>query len=334
MHPLLDHLTGEQKVQLTERDQPDWMEPMLATLTDRRFSESGWIFERKFDGERCLVFRKEDTVRMLSRNRKRLNDTYPELEQALLKVGEERFIADGEIVAFEGEVTSFSRLQQRMQIQERKKAEKSGVAVYLYLFDLMYLDGYDLCDLDLRTRKNILTRLFAFEDPIRYSVHRDGDGVAFYREACAKGWEGIIAKRAAGRYLHRRSSDWLKFPCLNRQEFVIGGYTDPSGSRTGFGALLLGYYEGNDLIYAGKVGTGFDDRTLKELRDRLLSREQETSPFADRERPEKGEHFVTPDLVCEVAFTGWTDDGKLRHPRFLGLRQDKPAKDVVRERPG
>jgi len=334
MHPLLDHLTGEQKVQLTERDQPDWMEPMLATLTDRRFSESGWIFERKFDGERCLVFRKEDTVRMLSRNRKRLNDTYPELEQALLKVGEERFIADGEIVAFEGEVTSFSRLQQRMQIQEREKAEKSGVAVYLYLFDLMYLDEYDLCGLDLLTRKHLLRQIIPFHDPLRYTVHGSGDGVAFYREACQKGWEGIIAKRAASRYIHRRSTDWLKFPCLTRQEFVIGGYTDPSGSRTGFGALLLGYYEGNDLIYAGKVGTGFDDRTLKELRDRLLSREQETSPFADRERPEKGEHFVTPDLVCEVAFTGWTDDGKLRHPRFLGLRQDKPAKDVVRERPG
>jgi bifunctional non-homologous end joining protein LigD len=334
MHPLLEHLSGEQKEQLIERDQPDWMEPMLATLADRRFPDNDWIFERKFDGERCLVFRKGHAVRLLSRNRKRLNDTYPEIEQALLEVGEERFIADGEIVAFEGEATSFSRLQERMQIQEREKAEKSGVAVFLYLFDLMYLDGYDLCGLDLLTRKSILTQAIPFHDPLRYTGHRNEGGVACYREACMKGWEGIIAKRAAGRYLHRRSTDWLKFPCLNRQEFVIGGYTDPSGSRTGFGALLIGYYEGDDLISAGKVGTGFDDRTLKDLGDQLVSRGRETSPFADRERPEKGEHFVTPDLVCEVAFTGWTDEGKLRHPRFLGVRQDKAAGDVVRERPG
>jgi bifunctional non-homologous end joining protein LigD len=334
MHPLLDQLSGEQKEKLIERDQPDWVEPMLATLTGRRFSDRDWIFERKFDGERCLVFREGDTVRLLSRNRKRLNDIYPELEQALMKSGEGRFIADGEIVAFEGEVTSFSRLQERMQVHEREKAKQSGVAVCLYLFDLMFLDGYDLCDLDLYTRKSILARLVAFEDPLRYSEHRDSDGVAFYHEACRKGWEGIIAKRAAGRYLHRRSTDWLKFKCVNQQEFVIGGYTDPSGSRTGFGALLIGYYEGDDLISAGKVGTGFDDRTLQDLGDRLASRERETSPFADKERPEKGEHFVTPDLVCEVVFTEWTDDGKLRHPRFLGLRQDKPAEDVVRERLG
>jgi bifunctional non-homologous end joining protein LigD len=334
MHPLLNQLPGEKKDQLIERDQPDWLEPMLATLTDRRFSDSGWIFERKFDGERCLVFRKGNADRLLSRNRKRLNDTYPEIEQALLKVREERFIADGEIVAFEGEVTSFSRLQQRMQIQDREKAARSGVAVFLYLFDLMYLDGYDLCGLDLSTRKNLLRQIIPLNDLLRYTEHQDGNGVAFYREACAKGWEGIIAKRAAGRYIHRRSTDWLKFPCLSRQEFVIGGYTDPSGSRTGFGALLLGYYDGNELIYAGKVGTGFDDRILHNLVDRLASRERENSPFADKERPEKGEHFVTPDLVCEVVFTEWTDDGKLRHPRFLGMRQDKPAEDVVRERPG
>jgi bifunctional non-homologous end joining protein LigD len=333
MHPLLAQLSGKQKEQLIGRDMPDWMEPMLATLADRRFPDNIWIFERKFDGERCLVFRKDNAVRLLSRNRKRLNDTYPEIEQALLEVGEERFIADGEIVAFAGEATSFSRLQERMQIQDRGKAGESGVAVFLYLFDLMYLDGCDLCGLDLRTRKSLLGQIIPFHDPLRFTEHHDGDAVAFYREACGKGWEGFIAKRAASRYIHRRSTDWLKFPCLSRQEFVIGGYTDPSGSRRGFGALILGYYEGNELISAGKVGTGFNDRTLKDLGDRLLSREQETSPFADKKRPEKGEHFVTPDLVCEVAFTGWTEEGKLRHPRFLGLRSDKPATDVVRERP-
>ncbi|NYT20457.1 MAG: ATP-dependent DNA ligase [Methanomicrobiales archaeon] len=308
------------------------MEPMLANLADRRFPDNDWIFERKFDGERCLVFREGTRVRLLSRNRKRLNDTYPELEEAVLRVGADRFVADGEIVAFEGNLTSFSRLQDRMQIQDRETAKRSTVAVYFYLFDLMYLDCCDLCALDLRTRKELLRQLIAFEDPLRFTEHRNEDGAACYREACAKGWEGIIAKRAAGRYLHRRSKDWLKFTCINRQEFVIGGYTEPGGSRTGFGALLLGYYRDDDLIYAGKVGTGFDDRTLADLGDRLAARRQEISPFADKVRPEKGEHFVSPDLVCEVAFSEWTDDGRLRHPRFLGMRDDKPAEDVVLER--
>lgn len=332
LHPLLEALDDGRKEQLVRRDQPGWMEPMLATLADRRFPDNDWIFERKFDGERCLVFREGTRVRLLSRNRKRLNDTYPELEEAVLRVGADRFIADGEIVAFEGNLTSFSRLQDRMQIQDRETAKRSTVAVYFYLFDLMYLDCCDLCALDLRTRKELLRQLIAFEDPLRFTEHRNEDGAACYREACAKGWEGIIAKRAAGRYLHRRSKDWLKFTCINRQEFVIGGYTEPGGSRTGFGALLLGYYRDDDLIYAGKVGTGFDDRTLADLGDRLAARRQEISPFADKVRPEKGEHFVSPNLVCEVAFSEWTDDGRLRHPRFLGMRDDKPAEDVVLER--
>ena len=333
LHPLLEELDDGHKDQLFRCDLPGWMEPMLATLTDRRFSDSDWIFERKFDGERCLVFREGDAVRLLSRNRKRLNDTYPELDQALLETKETRFIADGEIVAFEGDVTSFSRLQERMQITDRKKAEQSGVAVCLYLFDLLYLDCCDLCALDLRTRKELLRQLIAFSDPLRFTIHRNEDGVEYYREACAKGWEGIIAKRAAGRYLHRRSKDWLKFKCVNQQEFVIGGYTEPEGSRIGFGALLIGYYRGDSLISAGKVGTGFDDRTLEDLGNRLALLEQETSPFTGKKQPEKGEHFVSPELVCEVAFTEWTKEGKLRHPRYLGLRDDKPPGDVVRERP-
>jgi len=332
MHPLFKDLADEQREKLVAREQPQWMDPMLATLTDLRFPDGDWIFERKFDGERCLVFCEGKRVHLLSRNKKVLNDTYPELEGAVKGITEGQFIADGEIVAFEGEITSFSRLQERMQISDRIKAMRSDVSVCLYLFDLMYLDGFDLCALDLRTRKTLLKSLIPFRDPLRYTVHEE-DGLAYYREACNKGWEGIIAKRASGRYLHRRSNDWLKFKCLRQQEFVIGGYTDPGGSRTGFGALLLGYYEGNRLIYAGRVGTGFDDHTLRYIGDRLASREQKTSPFADKERAEKGEHFVTPDLVCEVAFTEWTPDAKLRHPTFLGLRDDKPAGDVVRERP-
>ena len=331
MHPLLEDLEKDERENLVPRRQPAFMTPMLATLTDRPVPGDGWFYERKFDGERCLVFCEEGTIRLMSRNRKRLNDTYPDLEDAFADMCEDRFIADGEIVAFEGDETSFSRLQERMQITDRRLARRSDVPVCLYLFDLMFLDGFDLCALPLSARKQILCRLTSFDDPLRYTEHQSGDGAACYREACAKGWEGIIAKRAAGRYLHRRSTDWLKFKCIARQEFVIGGYTDPQGSRSGFGALLIGYYGKERLIYAGKVGTGFDERTLADLHERLAAREQTVSPFVGKKQAEKGEHFVTPDLVCEVAFTGWTPDGRLRHPRFLGLRDDKPASEVVRE---
>jgi len=333
VHPLLEALDDGRKERLVRCGQPAWMEPMLATLAQPGLMGKDWIFEQKFDGQRCLVFREGDAVRLLSRNRKRLNDTYPELERALRDTGEKRFIADGEIVAFNGEVSSFSRLQERMQTVDRKAAEQSRVAVYLYLFDLMYLDCCDLCGLDLRTRKDLLENALAFRDPVRFTTHRDGDGVAYWQEACAKGWEGIIAKRADSRYLHRRSTDWLKFKCTSRQEFVIGGYTDPGGSRHGFGALLLGYYRGDDLVYAGKVGTGFGDKSLRELGRHMALLEQEASPFADKKRPEGGEHFIAPELVCEVAFAGWTREGRLRHPRFVGLRDDRSPRDVVREQP-
>ncbi len=332
MHPLLSALTEEQQKRLVAREQPAWMEPMLATPASPGPMSGDWIFEQKFDGERCLVFRNRQRVQLLSRNRRVLNDTYPELVEALEAFTDRQFIADGEIIALEGDVPSFSRLQERMQIHDPVKAKKSRVPVFLYLFDLIYLDGFDLASLDLRTRKTLLKTLIPFRDPVRYTEHQE-DGLAYYREACTKGLEGIIAKRASGRYLHRRSSDWLKFKCLNRQEFVIGGYTDPGGSRPGFGALLLGYYQDGRLLSAGKVGTGFDDRTLREIGARLVSLEQQASPFADKERPEKGEHFVTPVLVCEVIFTEWTPEGKLRHPRYLGLRDDKPAREVVKEKP-
>ena len=178
-------------------------------------------------------------------------------------------------------------------------------------------------------------KALSFEDPIRYTTHTDAEGEAAWREACAKGWEGVIAKRAESPYVQRRSTDWLKFKCVNRQEFVIGGFTDPHGSRVGFGALLVGFYEGDDenrqLRYAGKVGTGYDTRTLLELGAKLRALEMKRSPFAEPVS-EKGAHWVRPELVAEVGFTEWTVDGKLRHPRFLGLRDDKPAQSVVKER--
>jgi bifunctional non-homologous end joining protein LigD len=334
MHPLLEALPEEQRKNLRPCPQPDWMEPMLATLTDRRFSDPAWIFEQKFDGERCLVFRKGTSVRLLSRNRNRLNETYPEIEAACAGVEADDFIADGEIVALSGGVPSFSLLQNRMQITDRSRAERSVVPVYLYLFDLMYVSGYDSTAVELRSRKDVLARLFSYNDPLRFTRHREEQGEICYREACRKGWEGIIAKRAAGRYVHHRSPDWLKFKCINRQEFVIGGFTDPSGSRIGFGALLVGYYDGTTLVYAGRVGTGFDDRLLSDLKGRLSAIERDSSPFSDRKKGERGVHWVEPELVCEVAFTEWTDAGLLRHPRFLGMRRDKAAGEVVKETPG
>ena len=219
-----------------------------------------------------------------------------------------------------------------MQIQDPDQARASGVAVYYYLFDILHLHGHGLDRLPLRARKALLKDAVAFEDPLRYTAHRNRDGEAYYAEACQKGWEGVIAKRAESEYRHSRSTDWLKFKCAKGQELVIGGFTEPHGSRIGFGALLVGYYEEDKLRYAGKVGTGYDDQFLDEFRTRLDDLARKTSPFAD-EVDEKEVTWVSPELVGEFGFTEWTGDGKLRHPRFLGLRRDKAAGDVVRETP-
>lgn len=328
---VFDILGEEKRETLRRAGQPQWTSPMLATLTHDSFSDPEWLYERKLDGVRCLVFRRGGRLRLLSRNRKTMNDTYPELVEALEREPCEEFVADGEIVAFEGKRTSFSRLQQRIGIQDPDAARRSGVAVYLYLFDLLHLDGYNVTRLSLRDRKRLLRRALSFEGHVRFTPHRVGSGEAYLEEACQKGWEGLIAKRASSAYEHSRSRAWLKFKCGNRQEFVIGGYTDPRGSRRGFGALLVGYYDGGALRYAGKVGTGYDDELLEKLGGRLQRIERETCPFGESPR-ERGAHWVAPRLVGEVGFTEWTRDGKLRHPRFLGLREDKSPKQVRRER--
>ncbi|MGD8416530.1 MAG: non-homologous end-joining DNA ligase [Pseudomonadales bacterium] len=313
---------------------PGWTSPMLATLTRDTFSDEGWIYERKLDGERCLAFRDGDAVRLCSRNRQSLNETYPELVDALEAQPCRRFVVDGEVVAFDGALTSFSRLQGRLGIHHADEARASGIAVYYYLFDILHLDGWDLTRVPLRRRKALLKQALRFDDPLRFTPHRNEMGERLLQSACAKGWEGIIAKRADAPYVHKRSRDWLKFKCSNGQELVIGGFTDPAGSRVGFGALLLGYYENDALIYAGKVGTGFDTAELERLRGMLDEIERGTPPFAGGDAPsEDGVHWVEPKLVAEVGFTEWTDDGRLRHPRYLGLRDDKPARAVVRERP-
>ena len=332
---LLDDLPDEVREKAKKKSQPEWTSPMLATLVDEPFSDPDWIYERKLDGERVVAYKKRKRVTLKSRNKKTLNNTYPELVDALEAQDASGFIVDGEVVAFKGNVMSFQRLQDRMKIRDEKEARESTVAVYYYLFDVLYLEGHDVSKLPLHYRKKLLRRLLDYDDPLRFTTHRNEEGEKYLKEACRKGWEGLIAKDGGGEYVHSRSRKWLKFKCVNRQELVIGGYTDPEGERVGFGALLVGYYDDGDLRYAGKVGTGYDDETLKRLGGRLERLERKTPAYDEDEHdlPSKGVHWVTPKLVCEVGFTEWTRDGKLRHPRFLGLRRDKSPKKVVRETP-
>ena len=313
---------------------PDWFEPELATLTRDRFSDPAWFYERKLDGERCLAFRDGGELRLMTRNRKIVSSTYPELVEAFLAQQADDFVLDGEVVAFSDGQTRFAQLQQRMQVARPSAELLRTVPVQYYLFDVLWADGTDLRRQPLRERNQRLHELLDFADPLRYTEHRAGDGVGFYSEACRLGWEGLIAKRADAPYVAGRTKDWLKFKCENNQEFVIGGYTDPRGSRIGFGALLLGVYDSDgQLVYAGKVGTGFNEQTLHRLYDELSKLEQDRSPF-DRGSPRQaGVHWVKPRLVGQVGFSEWTTAGELRHPRFQGLRRDKSPADVIREVP-
>jgi bifunctional non-homologous end joining protein LigD len=303
---------------------------MLATLTEERFSRAGWLFEPKWDGERCLAFRRGGTVSLFSRNRILLNERYPEITAALRRQGTASFIVDGEIVAFSRRITSFATLQQRMQVEHPSADLLRRVPAFLYLFDLIHLGGYDLRQVPLRRRKETLAQAIAFDGTLRLTEHRETNGEAYYRRACRAGWEGVIAKNGESTYASRRTRDWLKFKCSKAQELIIGGFTQPRGSRIAFGALLLGYYRGRKLVYAGKVGTGFDHDMLRRLGRMLAGLETGSSPFAADGLP-SGARWVKPKLVAQIAFAEWTRDGRLRHPRFLGLRDDKKAQEVVRE---
>jgi len=285
---------------------------MKAVLTDERFSDPGWIFERKLDGIRCVAIRDGGRVRMLSRNDLSLNERYPEIAAALEAQPRARFAVDGEVVAASG----------RFQDME-------GPRLY-HVFDVLWLDGEDLRDLPLRERKARLRDALAWTDPLRLVPYRNEAGEAMFAEACEQGWEGVIAKRADSVYTDRRSRDWLKFKCEHGQELVIGGFTPPKGSRVELGALLVGVYAGDELRYAGKVGTGFNRETLRSLAANLRPLTRETSPFADAPRF-RDVTWVEPELVAQVGFAEWTRDGRLRHPRFLGMREDKAAREVVRE---
>jgi bifunctional non-homologous end joining protein LigD len=306
-------------------------EPMKAVLSDRPFSDPNWVFERKLDGERCGALRRGGRVRLLSRTGQVMNDTYPELIDALAVDGPD-LLLDGEIVAFKRGQTSFERLQQRIGIHDAERARRSPVSIYYYVFDLLELGGQDIRPLSLLERKARLRKAVEFRGHLRYTSYIRREGEKAFQSACQRGWEGVIAKRIGSPYVATRSRDWLKLKCAHGQELVVGGWTAPKGSRRHLGALLVGYYEKGKLRYAGKVGTGFDQPTLDHLGRELSRRERSSSPFEAGDPP-RDARWAEPELVAEIGFAEWTRDGKLRQPRYQGLRDDKLAREVVREVP-
>jgi bifunctional non-homologous end joining protein LigD len=327
----LEHLAAPRR-EVTPQNAP----VMLASLTDKSFSGAGWLFEPKYDGVRLLAFRQSARVELYMRSGQEVTGRYPELVAALRALPLERFLIDGEIVAVdEHGLPSFQRLQARMGLTRPADVERGRalVPVSAVFFDVLAVDGRDLRGLPLSERKALLALLLPARGVLSYGEHVPERGEDFFAASCKQQLEGIVAKKADSRYVGGRSRDWLKIKCQQRQEFVIGGYTDPQGARGYFGALHLGLYEGDRLVYVSKVGTGFDGKTLKQIWDRLGPLKRTTSPFAGGTPTGRGHHWVEPKLVCEVRYTEWTDDGGLRHPAFLGLREDKRPQDCRREVP-
>jgi bifunctional non-homologous end joining protein LigD len=280
---------------------PDWLEPMAATLTQERFTGADWLFERKFDGIRLLAYKRGADVRLYSRNR--LSQDLPDLARAIAGLPVNDAILDGE-------------------------ATWHGRRGY-HVFDILWLNGRDVTPLPIEERRALL-RTLPFESPMR-RVELVEDARP-WELASREGWEGVIAKRRGSPYEHRRSRHWLKMKCEASQEFVVGGFTDPQGARVGLGALLIGHYQDSDFVFAGKIGTGFDTRLLLDLRRRLDAIELPESPFTKAiGLPLIRAHWVRPEIVVRVAFIEWTVHGKLRHPRLVGVRTDKDARDVTRE---
>jgi ATP-dependent DNA ligase len=281
---------------------PDWIEPMAATLTQERFGGPEWTFERKLDGIRLLAFKDADRVRLFSRTRHAQD--LPHVADAVARLPVRDAILDGEL-------------------------DWDGSAYHV--FDVVWLDGRDLAAEPIEARRAALDRL-PLRPPLRRVPLLPDD--APWERAAREGWEGVVAKRRGSPYEHRRSPHWLKMKCEATQELVVGGFTDPQGKRAGLGALLVGYYEGSDLVFAGKVGTGLDAARLRALRARLDALEVAVPPFTKGTGlPRLRVHWTRPQVVVQVGFIEWTRHGKLRHPRLLGERADKAARDVVREVP-
>jgi DNA ligase D-like protein (predicted ligase) len=305
---------------------------MLATLTDRRDFGDDWLLERKLDGERCVARKVGRDVRLESRTGKDLTSTYPEVSSAVAAQRHQDLLLDGEVVAFDGEQTSFTRLQQRLGVAGPSTDLVAKYPVVYCVFDLLEADGEDLTSRPLLERRARLMTIRS-SPALQHTEAWRENAPGRFADACRSGWEGLIAKRADAPYVAGRSKDWLKLKCVWEQEFVVGGYTDPGGSRSDFGALLVGYYEQGNLRYAGKVGTGYSSATLHDLGSRLRELHTAEPAFVDARPVPRGTHWTRPVLVAQIGFAEWTNDGRLRQPRFLGLRDDKSPADVVRERP-
>lgn len=312
---------------------PATIAPELTTLVDSVPAGEEWLHEIKFDGYRALCRIDAAKARFFTREGNDWTERFHALAAAAVALPVEQAILDGEVVALDEEgASNFQRLQESLGHGD------GGTLVY-YVFDLLYLDGYDLRNLPLLERKALLAELLkgaAKDTRIRFSDHVIGHAEKFFQRACSTGLEGIISKRKQSPYRTGRVRDWLKIKCHASQEFVLGGFTEPSGARIGFGALLLGVHnDRGELIYTGKVGTGFNSRLLAELRARLEKIEQPKAPFVNPPRlpRREGVHWIDPRYAAEIEFTGWTRDGMLRHPSFKGLREDKPARKIIREQP-
>jgi DNA ligase D-like protein (predicted ligase) len=310
------------------------VELMLATLTDERDFGEDWLLERKLDGERCVARKRGDDVRLESRTGRDLSETYPEVRAAIAAQRAHSLLLDGEVVAFDGDQTSFGRLQQRLGSARASAAQLAAFPVVLCVFDLLEVDGDELAQRPLAERRARLERELRPGSALQLTETWQGDTQRRFDDACRAGWEGLIAKRADAPYAAGRSRDWLKLKCVWEQELVVGGYTEPAGARSDFGALLVGYHEAGVLRYAGKVGTGYSAATLRDLGERLRALEIADAPFSDARPVPRGTHWVRPELVAQIGFAEWTADGRLRQPRYLGLRDDKRPDEVVRERPG
>ncbi len=322
---------------------PHAIRPMLATLVDKPFDDDEWLFEIKWDGYRAVTFLDGRSLRLVSRNQNDLTAAYPELHEIPASLKARSAILDGEIVALDDEGrSSFSLMQQRTGVGEGGRSirrTRDDIPVIYYAFDLLYLDGYDLTQAALEDRKRLLASIVTSNDLIRYSDHYVGSGRALFEAAAQRGLEGIVAKHRTSSYLQKRSSEWLKIKIVKRQECVIGGYTDPRGSRENFGSLVLGLYdETGRLIPVGQAGSGFTEETHAQMWKRLHAIETSRSPFFGKVESDRRVHYVKPELVAEIKFTEWTHEGqgggvKMRAPVFQGLRLDKTPAECKFERP-
>jgi bifunctional non-homologous end joining protein LigD len=297
---------------------PFRISPMLATLVPEPFHKPNWIYEEKYDGVRMLAYKEGVKVTLMSRNAIDRTARFPAIAAAVAQLKPKTLLLDGEVVVFNKKnVSSFQALQQG--------SDHASYAV----FDCLYCNGRDLRKEPLSERRALLEAVVTRQPPLLLSAKLAANGPKAFQLATKRGFEGIVAKNLASGYVERRSTDWLKVKVHQEDEFIIGGFTQPSGSRHYFGALLLGVYSGKQLTYVGKVGTGFDDKTLASLYKKFRTLIRARSPFASDVR-ERGATFLAPKLIAQISFTEWTQDSKLRHPVFLGLRDDKRPEEVVR----